>query len=450
VNMSGDAKQEYFSDGLSEELLNALSRIEELQVAARTSSFSFKGRDVDIGTIARKLNVGAVLEGSIRRSGNTVRVTTQLVNAVTGFHVWSQTYDRDLKNILVVETDIATAVAQQLQVKLLGNEAAKIEVGGTRNPQAYDAYLRGVQLWTVADGEQGYRLALEPLDRAIALDPNFARAHAWRGWTLSTIADWTRDLTVRATAAEEAQKAAERAVALAPDLAEAHLILGISRVYGFHDLKGAAPEYERALALAPGSAVVQRGYAMFAGVLGHRDVALAAAKRGVTLDPQNYTARWVVVRVLNYAHRFPEGLAATEDAIALNPNGHLIGRYVGEFYLALGQPERALQHCAPISAPLEENDRRQCLALAYHALGKIREAENELEELKRIDGESGAYEFAEVNAQWGNTTEALRWLATAERLHSEGLQILRVDWLLDPIRDEPGFKALERRLDFPP
>jgi len=143
VNMSRDKEQEYFSDGLTEELLNSLARINELQVAARTSAFSFKGKDTDIGTIARKLNVAAVLEGSVRRSGNTVRITAQLINAITGFHLWSETYDRDLGDVLKLQTEIATAVAGALKVTLLGDVATKIEVGGTRNPAALDAYLRG-------------------------------------------------------------------------------------------------------------------------------------------------------------------------------------------------------------------------------------------------------------------------------------------------------------------
>jgi TolB-like protein len=142
VNMSGDKEQEYFSDGLTEELLNSLARINELQVAARTSAFSFKGKDTDIGTIARKLNVGAVLEGSVRRSAHTVRITAQLINAVSGFHLWSETYDRDLGDVLKLQTEIANAVATALKVTLLGDTAAKVEIGGTHNPTAFDAYLR--------------------------------------------------------------------------------------------------------------------------------------------------------------------------------------------------------------------------------------------------------------------------------------------------------------------
>jgi len=152
VNMSGDKDQDYFSDGLTEELLNSLAEINELQVAARTSAFSFKGKDTDIGTIARKLNVGAVLEGSVRRSGNTVRITAQLINPITGFHLWSHTYDRDLGDVLKLQADIASAVASALKVTLLEEDATKIELGGTRVPAAFDAYLRG---WKTLYGAEG-------------------------------------------------------------------------------------------------------------------------------------------------------------------------------------------------------------------------------------------------------------------------------------------------------
>jgi adenylate cyclase len=145
VNMSGDKEQEYFSDGLTEELLNSLAEINGLQVAARTSSFYFKGKDVDLGTIAHRLNVSAVLEGSVRRSSHTIRITAQLIDTVTGFHLWSKTYDRDLGDVLKLQTEIATAVASALKVALLGDVSTKIELGGTRNPGAFDAYLRGAK-----------------------------------------------------------------------------------------------------------------------------------------------------------------------------------------------------------------------------------------------------------------------------------------------------------------
>src|SRR4029077_10858933 len=148
VNLSGDKAQEYFSDGLTEESLNSLAQINDLQVAARTSAFSFKGTNTDIGTIARKLNVGAVLEGSVRRSANTLRITAQLINAVTGFHLWSKSYDRDLGDVLKLQSEIATSVASALKVTLLGDVAARVELGGTRNLAAFDAYLRGAKAYS--------------------------------------------------------------------------------------------------------------------------------------------------------------------------------------------------------------------------------------------------------------------------------------------------------------
>jgi TolB-like protein len=179
VNLSGDKDQEYFSDGLTEEVLNSLAEIDGLQVAARTSAFSFKGQDNDIDTIARKLNVGAVLEGSVRRSAHTIRITVQLINAVTGFHLWSKTYDRDLGDVLKVQTDIATAVAGALRVTLLGDVAAKVELGGTRNPAAFDAYLRGAKEFGSSP------IAIAAYSEAIRLDPNYALAFAARSIALS-------------------------------------------------------------------------------------------------------------------------------------------------------------------------------------------------------------------------------------------------------------------------
>src|SRR5207244_10259895 len=173
VNLSGDRGQEYFSDGLTEELLNSLAEINELQVAARTSSFSFKEHP-DIATVAHKLNVGAILEGSVRRSGHTVRITAQLINAVTGFHLWSKTYDRDLGDVLQLQTEIATAVAEALKVTLLGDVSAKIELGSTRNPAAFDAYLRGLKLARTATTREECRAPIDAFTEAIRLDSDYA------------------------------------------------------------------------------------------------------------------------------------------------------------------------------------------------------------------------------------------------------------------------------------
>jgi serine/threonine protein kinase/tetratricopeptide (TPR) repeat protein len=451
TNLSGDPKQDYFSDGVSEELINALSHVEALQVSARTSSFSFKGKNVDIGTIARKLNVAAVLEGSLRRSGDTVRVTAQLIDTVNGYHVWSQNYDRDVSDILALQTDIATAVAQEMQVKLLGDEAARIEVGGTRNPEAYDAYLRGMQIVTTAQDVAASRRALAAFDQAIALDANYAAAYAQRAHTLRSIAGRSTNATVVRDLFGLARQSAERAVALAPDYADAHMVLGWHvLVYGFLDFDGAGREIDRALALAPGSASVLDGYSGFQGIVGHHAVAIAAMRRAIALDPQNPRYREHLLENLSWARRFGDVLAAVQDARALHAEGYLAGMVSATSYLALHHPELAAQTCESPATPLDEGDRHLCLALAYHALGKIGEAAAELNQLKAIDGELGAASYADVYAQWGDTDKALSCLAAAERLYKASLVHLQVDWMLDPIRDQPQFRALLQRLNFPP
>ncbi len=449
VNMSGDANQEYFSDGISEELLNALSRLDQLQVAARTSSFSFKGQNVDVSTIAHKLNVGAVLEGSVRRAANTVRITVQLINAVSGFHMWSQTYDRNLTDILNVQAEVATSVAQQLQIKLVGNENSLLELGGTTNSTAYEAYLRGSELLSNWDmGESDIRAALSTLDQAIALDPNFALAHAKRATVLTDISIFVAKPDEIARVRVQALQAAQRAVAIAPELGEVHLALADVLSIGLLDFGGAVPEFDRALALSPGNARVQRGFAGFAGQLGHFQPAKIAARRAVSLDPQNVNSHITLGDVLTWARDYGDALTALHAASLLRPNSIFVKFKIANALLASGQYEQAREICESDSMPPQHGGRQLCLAWAYHGLGRQRDAENELRQFKALHHDD--VEVAGVYAQWGNKAAALQALAKAEQQRDPALQILRVAWCLDPIRNEPEFKAIEARMNFPP
>lgn len=449
VNMSGDKNQEYFSDGLTEELLNSLSRINEVQVAARTSSFSFQGEHPDIATVAHKLNVGAVLEGSVRRSGKTVRVTAQLINGVTGFHLWSQTYDRSLGDVLQLQTDIATAVASALKVTLLGDEAAKIQVGGTRDPAAFDAYLRASKAAFDSQDKRDLDTAITSYTEAIRLDPNYALAFAGRALARYDYAfvemdpDYREDLrTVQADAL--------KALRIAPNLAEGHLALAKFLHYYSLDFQQAREEYERAATLAPGNATVLRNYGRYAVFVGHTAAGLAASRRAVVLDPLNRENHIELARGLYFARQYRASLSAFQDAVALDSDYSELYGFRGLTYYALGDFENARASCeTKADKPMYEWVTRPCLAITYAKLGKRADAQAMLAKEQSEEADADAYQYAEVYAQWGEIDKSLESLDVALRRRDAGLAFLKVDPLLDPLRNEPRFQAIERALKFP-
>ena len=446
VNLSGDKDQDYFSDGLTEELINSLVEIEGLRVAARASSFSFKEHP-DIATVARKLNVGAVLEGSVRRAGNTVRITTQLINAVTGFHLWSKTYDRDLSDVLKLQTEIATAVASSLRVTLVGDVSAKIELGGTRNPPAFDAYLRASKVyWSGIGGKKEVQTAIDLYTEAIRLDPSYALAFSDRSNAFTYFAgEYVSVRDVRATY-DKALADAREALRLAPGLAEGHLALARYLVDGSLDFSQASAEYERAVALAPGDARVLRNYGAFAAQMGRSAEGLAAARRAVMLDPLNPLSHQQLGHALLFARRYSEALAAYKDGLALNPEDAEFGVFLGLGYYLLGDFESARAAC---EAHPEFRVSGLCLAMTYEKLGRHTQAEAELGKMKASSGDAAAYKYARIYAQWGNTKQSLEWLDTALRLRDSDLFALKTDPWLDPLRKEPRFQAVERALKFP-
>ena len=447
VNMSGDKDQEYFSDGLSEELLNSLARINELQVAARTSSFYFKGKDADLNAIAHKLNVASLLEGSVRRSGHTVRVTAQLNNAVTGYHLWSETYDRDFKDVLRLQTEIATAVANALKITLLGDLAARIEVGGTRNPAAFDAYVRALKTHYDSVSERDEQTAIDGFTKAVRLDPEYALAYAGRSLALSSaVSYWASKASTIQPRLDRALADARKTIALAPGLAEGHLALASAHEASL-EFTRAGEEYERALALAPGNARVLRDYGNFAVFMGKSDSALRMLRSAAALDPLNYTGHMLLGVGLQTQRRYSEAIGAFSDALALAPDASDARTSLGIAQYLIGDPQAARSSCE--KAREDFDNRPQCMAIAYHKLGRRADAEDALAELKARWGDSGPTVYAVVYAQWGDSTKALEWLDTAQRLRSPGLEALKTDPLLDPVRAEPRFQAIERALKFP-
>ena len=447
VNLSGDKEQEYFSDGLTEELLNSLAEINELQVAARTSSFSFQGEHPDIATVAHKLNVGAVLEGSVRRSAHTVRITAQLINAVTGFHLWSKTYDRDLGDVLQLQTEIATAVAEALKVTLLGDVSAKIELGGTRNPAAFDAYLRGLKLARIAAATTPMecQAPVDAFSEAITLDSNFALAYANRALMTSECAGnspgWLQQPNEGAGRAD-----AERAIVLAPSLADGYVAL--SRIeQGSLRLEAADQACARALALGPGNVQVLHECSLLAVYLGHADTAISGARHGVALDPLNPLSHRALGDTLRYARHYEEAIAAYQASIAADPE-HSAETYAlrGLSYYLVGKLSPAQSSC---EATPDAFRNRVCRAVIYDRLGRHADAAVVLAEIKQQGGDAAAYQYAEIYAQWGDRKAALDWLERAMRLRDPGLVYTKVDPLMDPLRKEPRFQAVMQELQFP-
>jgi TolB-like protein/Flp pilus assembly protein TadD len=449
VNMSGDKEQDYFSDGLTEELLNALARINELQVAARTSAFSFKDKDVNVGTIARQLNVASILEGSVRRSGNTVRITAQLINAVTGFHLWSETYDRDLGDVLKLQTDIANAVAAALKVTLLENATAKTELGGTHNPAAFDAYLRGLKLERIAMSStpMDCKGPIEAFSDAITRDADYALAYASRAvitWACATnSADW---LSQQQVGQKIVRADAERAIALAPGLADGYVALSILE-QGLLQFGPADQACARARALAPGSIHVLNGCSLLAAYFGQAETAISGARHAVALDPLDPLSHRTLGDTLRFARRYEDAILAYQASIAIDP-AHAAESYAlrGLAFYSAGNLPAAKTSC---EVNPDNYRSRICLALIYRALGRHADAATVFEKLRQFAGDASAYQYAEINAQWGEHQAALEWLEKALQLHDPGLAYTKTDALLDPLRGEPRFQAVMRELNFP-
>jgi TolB-like protein/DNA-binding winged helix-turn-helix (wHTH) protein/Tfp pilus assembly protein PilF len=444
-NMSGDPNQAYFSDGLSEQLIDSLTQFDAIEVAGRVSSFSFRGSRATIADIARALNVSAILSGSVRRAGDRVVVTAQLTNARNGFNMWSTTFNRAQGDVVTVQTEIAQAVVRSLQGTLAGGDSAKLILGGTDKSAAYDFYLRGTQLEHTARDEADHRAALAAFDRAVALDPGFARAHGGRSKALANIAMLG---AVGSSAAQhqlfqDALSAADRAVALAPGWGQAHSLRAWVLNFGLLDHDAAEREMEQALLLTPGSAAIEGNEANIELAVGHLDRAVESGRRGTQIDPLSVNAWGQFGRILFMAHRYDDAAQALHHAAVLGDGLRPI--YVGLLggvLLMQGQTAAARTLCAP-AANLEE---KEVLAIADQRLGRAAEAEVDLARLRADQGDAGAFSYAEIYAQWGQKAAALTWLETAARLRDPGMAEVGIDPMLDPIRAEPKFRAVQTEL----
>ena len=345
VNMSSDKEQEYFSDGLSEELLNQLAQIPQLRVIARTSSFSFKGKEVDVATIAKALNVANVLEGSVRKSGNTLRITAQLVRASDSSHLWSQTYDRQMTDIFKVQDEIAGEVVAALKVKLLPTQQL-LKTQRTSNPEAYEHYLLGMDILR-QDRMQTSYLAAAEFQKAITLDPDYANAYVALSNAQALAAEVVSSPAQRAEGIKQALATVDEAITLAPDLASAYSSRGYLRYSRAWDWQGAAADFKRALGLDPNNAALLSSYSQSLFFSGHQTEAIAMARKAAAIDPLSVETWRYLGLLLFCSGQDAEARLAWQHALEINPGTRWPNYLLG--YLDLRKARSRAR--SPISMP---------------------------------------------------------------------------------------------------
>jgi len=434
-NLSGDRAQDYFADGLTDEVRTALTRISELQVLAGTSTEEATGKD-NPKVIASALGVGFLLNGSVQRAGEMVRIAIDLVDGRTGFSRWSQSVDRKLTDIFAVQSDIARLVAGAMSIQVATAEPAP---GGTRNVSAYENYLQGRALFNLARDETSDRAALTHFEMAIAEDPKFALAYAARSRALMVIAGEHADVSELKPLYSEAIVAARQSVELAPDLAEGHLALGYAMFAGKMDIRGAWPSYERAYRLGHGNADIALLYALYCSRAGRPDEAKKAVERAVLLDPLNPRAFRAQGSVAYAARRFADALPPLQRALQLNPKMTFAHSLAGNALLGLGRTADAIKE---FESEPEPQFRLTGLAIAQHRLGNNAAAQKAFADLQSEVGDAAVYQQAEVLAQWGRLDDSFQKLDRARQVGDSGLTYAATDVMLDPLRRDQRFTHL--------
>jgi len=447
VDLSAAQDQRSLSDGLAEEIVAALTPLEGLRVTGRISAATFRQPRLDLRQVGRDLGVETVLEGSVRRDGARVRVTAQLIRVADHSHLWSRTFDRDVRDLFAIQDEIAGAVVQALQVRLLSGRGPSSQLHRTANPEVYAQFLLGRQLGR-GDLAADARQAVAAFRNALALDPTYAPA--WAGlsqslfWGYANV-DGTAEELKRASA--EAVAAAEQAVALAPELAEGYAARGFLRVSTDWDWIGARSDFERAVALEPGNSEIRQRYARTVlAPIGRLAEARAAALLATRLDPLSPSA-WSSLSAIHLAEgELDEARAAAERSLQLRPQQDFATTYLALVELVEGRPAEALraaERCA------EGLFRLQLTAAALHSLGRRAEAQAALDRLVATHAEDGPFQIATVYAWRGETDQAFRWLDRAVVEQDGGLMDLRLDPMLRGLVADPRFAALLARLHLP-
>ena len=441
-NLSGDSGQAYLSDGLTEEVRSALARNAGLQVLAATSSNTARDHRDSATAIAGKLGVAHLLEGSVQRSGNVIRVAVELTDGKTGFSIWAQRVDARLTNIFAFQTEIARMVSDALSVRMATRDPAP---GGTRNVAAYEAYLRGKALYNLSKDEATDRKAKALYENAIAADPDFALAHAALSRVQSSIASaYAPGAEIKATFAAAVGEG-RKAVALAPKLAEAHLALGYAMFAGQLDIKGSRASYDQAYRYGRGNADNLLLYALYTVRARRSAEAREAIERAVALDPLNPRTHRAAGMIGLATRDYDGAVGHFRRALELNPAMSNARAFLGMCLIQTGKLDEAR---AALALEPSAMFRLTGLAILEHRANNRAEAQGAFDALVSQVGDAALYQQAQVMAQWQRPDDALALLQKARGVGDSGLTAIASDPLLDPIARDPRFKAFVRDLGF--
>ncbi|HSG82757.1 MAG TPA: protein kinase, partial [Gemmatimonadota bacterium] len=445
ANMSADPENEYFSDGMTEEIINALGKLPGVQVASRTSSFAFKGKEIDVRQVGDKLGVAHLLEGSVRKIGNRIRLNAQLIDVVTGYHLWSETYDHQLEDVFAIQDEISRAIVSALKLQLAG-DTKHIVAPTTDNIEAYTLYLRGRYFLNKSFSEPDLRKGLDYFDQALAKDPAYARAYAGIADIWSTLAD---DWVVPEEAYPRAMEAAKKALELDPTLAEPLAAVGKVLAWYQWDFSGGQKALSKAVKLNPNLAEAHFVLGSVLPSIGRLNDAIEEMRQALVLDPlAPHHGRWLG-RLLLYAKRFDETIEQSQKTLELEPTYFQSCHDVGTAYLELGQPEEALKwyrKAQAMDTAVRSYDAFLVRALA--AMGEREEAEAIMERLEEearqhyVRGEIMAMGYAAL----GDTDRAFARLEEAREARSAGLVYLHIDPGYAALRSDPRFDALVKKV----
>ena len=445
-NLSGDASQNYFADGMTDELITDLAQISALRVISRTSVMVYKGARKPLPQIARELNVDAVVEGTVLRAGNQVRITAQLIEASTDKHLWSRSYEGDMRDTLTLQKEVASAIADQIRINLTPQEQAALKNVKVVNPEAYESYLKGRYFWNKRTAD-GLRVALAYFNEAIEEDPKYAPAYSGLADTYALLGDWQYAVMTPKEAFPKAKAAAIKALELDSALGEAHNSLAFV-LDGFDwDLESGGKEFRRAIELNPGYATAHHWYAWHLSLLGRYDEAIAEMKQAENLDPLSLIINADLAELLVLAHSYDESIQQSRKTIEMDPNFALAHNQLAQAYLqkrmydeAVAEMQKAVQLSGNSPTCIAN------LARAYVESGKKSEAVKLLSDLKKRSNPrySNASEIAVIYASLGDKDQAMTWLEKGYDERFNPGVLLRPGF--DPLRSDPRFQQLAHRV----